>query len=198
MNPGQSAPHLLHHLPGCLPAVVLSTGLLRECCPDDGWTGAEENGAGAGRPEAGCVKRTPAPAGRGVTGGPGRKTEDPHGHAPADLPHGALSQSREQLLASQVQSHHQVFIKLPLCARELERAGNSFSFLSAASPSPPILWPAAPWVGKGKNGSHAHTHGCIHTEIHACRNMHAHRCAYTGPQICIGPHTWTCRHSASF
>lgn len=124
-------------------------------------------------------------------------------HSPADLPHGALSQSWEQLLASQVQSHHQVFIKLPLCARELERDGARAEFISIsigsspASPSPLSLWPAAPWVGKGKSRSQAYTHACTHTEIHAFRNMHVHRCAYTGPQIYTGPRTWTRTHSGA-
>ena len=92
-------------------------------------------GGRTGLPKAGCVKWTMAAAGLGVTGGSGRKTEDPRGCSPPDLFHGAL---RVRAGNSCWLPRFRTIIKYLLSShcvqREFQKNGtllNSFPFLTA-------------------------------------------------------------------
>ena len=92
-------------------------------------------GGRTGLPKAGCVKWTMAAAGPGVTGGSGRKTEDPRGYSPPNLFPGAL---RVRAGNSCWLPRFRTIIKYLLSShgvqREFQRNGtllNSFPFLTA-------------------------------------------------------------------
>ena len=93
-------------------------------------------GGRTGFPKAGCVKCAMAPAGFGVMGRSGRKTENPRGRSPPDLFHGAL---RVRAGNSCWLPRFRTIIKYLLSShcvqREFQKDGtqlNSFPLLTAA------------------------------------------------------------------
>ena len=154
---------------------------------------------GTSLPRTGCVKWTMAPAGHGVTRGSDRKTEDPHGHSPPDLPYGAL---RVRVGNSCWLPRFRTIIKYLLsfhCAqrgsKEMGPELNSFPFLSAAALLPHHPSASVQLLPGQERRSHAHTHRwmhagahmytCVHTLAlkHALAHTHGH--AHTG----TGMHT---------
>lgn len=93
-------------------------------------------GGGAGSPTAGRVRGPRSPAGPGVTGGSGRKTEDPPAvTAHLIRPRGSEKQSWEQLLAPRVQGRRQDFTGLPLLAEGVPKSGTRAECVSTSNRS---------------------------------------------------------------
>lgn len=86
-NPGPRDPTAPLPPPGCLSTVMLSAKCFLQCPLSTSQRQAVAEGPAPPTQDV-CGPRNPA--GHGVTRGSGRKTEDPRGHCPPDLPRGAL------------------------------------------------------------------------------------------------------------
>lgn len=137
-----------------------------------------------------------APAGHGVTRGSDRKTEDPHGHSPPDLPYEAL---RVRVGNSCWLPRFRTIIKYLLsfhCAqrgsKEMGPELNSFPFPSAAALLPHHPLASVQLLPGQERRSQAHT------QMHACRCTHVRVCAHWPTHMDMRTCAQECTHPASF